>query len=107
MTNDVTKALAEALINLGQTLLTTVAPDAEQAAPETAPEPAAKAPKKASPKASAVSLEQVRAKLADLSRAGHTAEVKALIAEQGAEKLSDVAPDRFGDLLAAADRLAA
>ena len=51
---------------------------------EPAPAPAVEEPKKA------VTLEGVRAILADKSRTGFRAEVKALLTEFGAEKLSDI-----------------
>lgn len=37
-------------------------------------------------------LEEIRALLADKSRSGHSAEVKALISKYGADKLSEVDP---------------
>ncbi|MDO5722514.1 MAG: hypothetical protein Q4P06_08265 [Actinomycetaceae bacterium] len=52
-----------------------------------------------------VSLEQVRAALADLSGKGRTAQVKALITQAGAEKLSDVDPAKYGWLLSQAEGL--
>lgn len=50
-----------------------------------------------------LSLEDVRAKLADLSRSGKTAEVKALIKKYGANKLSEVKPEDYEALLADAE----
>jgi hypothetical protein len=41
----------------------------------------------------------VRGVLADISRNGHTAEVKALLSKYGAEKLSKIQPDCYADLL--------
>lgn len=52
-----------------------------------------------------VTLEEVRAALAEKSRTGHRAEVKALLQSYGAEKLSEVQPERFGSLLADAHRI--
>lgn len=46
-----------------------------------------------------IGLEEVRAKLATLSRNGKTAEVKALINNYGANKLSEVKPEDYEDLL--------
>lgn len=54
---------------------------------------------KPAPEPKPVSLEQVRAVLADLSSKGLTAQVKALITAAGAEKLSDVDPAKYGWLL--------
>ena len=49
--------------------------------------------------APAIKLEDVRAVLADISRKGHTKEMKALLTEFGAEKLSEVDPSHYPDLL--------
>lgn len=46
-----------------------------------------------------VTLDEVRAALAEKSRAGYTANVKALIAKYGADKLSDVDPANYAALL--------
>ena len=50
-------------------------------------------------------LEQVRAVLADKSRHGYTAEVKALLHQHGADKLSDIVPSEYEALLAEAEAL--
>ena len=52
-----------------------------------------------------LTLEQVRAALAEKSRAGHTAEVKALLIKHGADKLSDIDPAEYLALLAEAEVL--
>ena len=57
------------------------------------------------PESKPLSLEQVRAALAEKSRAGHTAEVKALLIKHGADKLSDIAPAEYPALLAEAEVL--
>ncbi len=44
-------------------------------------------------------LEDVRAVLAEKSRAGHTAEVRALLKKHGADKLSDIDPAKYEALL--------
>jgi len=44
-------------------------------------------------------LEDVRAVLADMSRKGHTAEIRALLQKYGAAKLSGVDPANYGALL--------
>lgn len=46
-----------------------------------------------------ITLEDVRARLAQLSREGKTAQVKALIQKYGANKLSEVNPDDYEALL--------
>ena len=70
--------------------------------PEAAPaEPVAASPSKA------ITLEEVRGKLAALSQAGKTAQVKELIVKFGAGKLTDIAADKYSDVLLAAEALAA
>lgn len=65
------------------------APTAEQPTPET----------------KAVTFVELRSRLAEISRAGHTAEIKELIARFGAEKLSDVAEADYAALLTEAEGL--
>ena len=50
-------------------------------------------------------LEQVRAVLADKSRRGYTAEVKALLRQHGADKLSEITPSEYEALLAEVEAL--
>ncbi len=64
---------------------------------------AKKGEEKAEPKP--LTLEQVRAALAEKSRAGHTSEVKALLIKHGADKLSDIDPAEYLALLAEAEVL--
>lgn len=52
-----------------------------------------------------LTLEQVRAALAEKSRAGHTAEVRALLLKHGADKLSEIDPAKYPALLADAEVL--
>lgn len=58
-----------------------------------------------SPETKAVTFVELRSRLAEISRAGHTAEIKELIAKYGAEKLSDVAETDYAALLAEAEEL--
>lgn len=60
--------------------------DAEAAEPAPAKEPELK-------------LEDVRAVLADMSRKGHTAEIRALLQKYGAAKLSGIDPANYSALL--------
>lgn len=53
----------------------------------------------------ALTLEQVRAVLADKSRQGHTAEIRALLQKYGASKLSGIDPTNYKALLADAEVL--
>ena len=50
-------------------------------------------------------LEEVRAVLAEKANAGHTAEVKALIRDRGAGRLSEIDPAEYPTLLAEAEKL--
>jgi len=52
-----------------------------------------------------VSLEQVRAVLAEKSQAGFTAEVRGLLEKHGAPKLSQIDPVNYADLLSDAEGL--
>ena len=83
------------------------APKAEkQNTGKKAAKPAAKAePEPFEPTEPPLTLEQVRAVLAEKSRAGHTAEVKALLLKHGADKLSDIDPAQYPALLADAEVL--
>lgn len=65
--------------------------------------PLRKRPTKTKP---AVTLEQVRAVLADKSRAGHTAAVRALLEKHGATKLSQVDPQHYEAILKEAEGFA-
>ena len=90
------KELAAELARCGNALLAlsaamTVAKPAEQPKPAAPPEP--------------VPLEKVRSVLADKSRLGHTAEVKALLQKHGAQKLSEIDPAEYPILLAEAEAL--
>lgn len=52
-----------------------------------------------------MTLEQVRTVLARLSQAGHTAKVRELIQTAGADKLSEVDPTKYGQLLEQAEAI--
>lgn len=58
------------------------------------------------PAVDVVDIEVVRARLAELAKAGKQAEVKALLSEFGAVRVSDVAAERRGELLEAAEAIA-
>ncbi|MGN0179800.1 MAG: DNA ligase [Monoglobaceae bacterium] len=59
----------------------------------------------AAPAEPALTLEHVRAVLADKSRSGHTAEIRALLQKYGANRLSEVEPSDYKALLADAEVL--
>ncbi len=69
-------------------------------APETAPTPAP-----ADPPPKAITLEEVRAVLADKSHDGYTDQVRGLLQKYGAEKLSGVDPTHYAALLKDAEVL--
>lgn len=52
-----------------------------------------------------IHLEDVRAVLSDISRSGHTAEMKALLAKHGAKKLSDIPKEEYAQVLAEAEEV--
>lgn len=57
------------------------------------------------PTAKPVTLEQVRAVLAEKSRNGYTADVRALLEKHGADKLSAIDPALYAELLSEAEVL--
>jgi uncharacterized protein (DUF111 family) len=61
-----------------------------------------KAAKSSTPKPKPVTLEQVRAVLAEKSRCGHTAKVRELLQKHGAAKLSEIDRAEFESLLSEA-----
>jgi len=61
--------------------------------------------KMAEPEKPVPTLEEVRASLAKLSVAGHSAAVKSLIAKFGANKLSELAPEHYATLLKEAEKI--
>ena len=67
---------------------------------QTVPEPESEVPKKPE-----VTLETVRAVLAEKSRSGLTAKVKALLEKHGASRLSDIDPAEYSALLEEAEVL--
>lgn len=52
-----------------------------------------------------LTLEEVRAVLAEKSRSGHTEEVRELLAKHGADKLSEIDPAEYAPLLVEAEVL--
>ena len=59
----------------------------------------------AAPAEPVLTLEQIRAVLADKSRKGHTAKIRALLRKYGASKLSGIDPVHYKSLLADAEVL--
>lgn len=88
-----------ALLNIADTL--SAIADGIRASCEDGQEPAPPVPTvQDKPK---VSLEQVRGALAEKSQKGFTADVKALIRKYGAERLSDIDPQCYPDMLKEAE----
>ena len=87
------RSLADSL----QTMANAIAGD------DAATEP--QAPAAAAPTAKAVTLEQVRAVLAEKSHDGFTEQVRGLLQKYGAQKLSAIDPGRYADLLRDAEEL--
>ena len=67
--------------------------------PETSVQPESK------PTSKPLSLEEVRAVLAEKSRNGHTAKIRELLEKHGAAKLSEIDPQKYAALLAEAEVL--
>ena len=57
------------------------------------------------PTSKPLTLEDVRAVLAEKSRNGHTAKIRELLEKHGAAKLSEIAPQKYAALLAEAEVL--
>lgn len=73
-------------------------PTQETSTPESEPD---KAP--STTPAPTVTLEQVRAKLAAISQSGKQSEVKKLLNDFGAKKLTDIPAEKYAELMAAAE----
>lgn len=91
------KRCGEVLISLSESI--TALLSAEETPP---PEPKPAKRKKADepPEPNPLTLEEVRAVLAEKSRAGFTAEIKAIITKHGADKLSAIRPEEYAAVLA-------
>ena len=89
------KRCGEALIGISESLTDLFVGNEAQ----TADQLKADAP---APKEKPITLEAVRAVLAEKSRTGHTAEVRNLLEKHGATKLSEIDPAEYPALLAEA-----
>ncbi len=97
---DDAKALSESLRAIANEIA-----DRAAAQPGTTSEAIKEEPTEVPKAEKSVTLEEVRAVLAEKSRAGLTAEVKELIAKHGADKLSDVDPAEYAEMLKEAEAL--
>ena len=97
------KALQEGAQNEVKAEAAVTPTPAEEVPVEAAPVEEAPAPEPMPETKPAITLEKVRAVLADKSRAGHTAEVRALLEKHGATKLSQVDPQHYEAILKEAE----
>lgn len=90
----------QTLLQLAQKMETSqpITPQEKPKAPRVKAEKEAPAPK-------VVTLEEVRARLGELSSNGKKEEIKSLFAQFGVAKLTELEPAKFGELLAAAEAL--
>ncbi|MBR0185283.1 MAG: hypothetical protein IJQ24_04570 [Synergistaceae bacterium] len=95
--NEALKAVAKRLVDLSEAVLNLI--DQEEPTSVVNEEPA-------TVKEETIKLEDVRAVLSKISRAGKVAEMKALLAEYGVTKLSDVDPANYPALLSEANKIA-
>jgi hypothetical protein len=92
------KRCGEALIGISESLTDLLVGNEAQTADQPKAEVSAPAEKP-------ITLEAVRAVLAEKSRAGHTAEVRALLEKHRAAKLSEIDPAEYPALLSEAEVL--
>ena len=108
---DSLQAVADAVADNGAAeaeMTTTKEPEKAGKAGKTAAKNMAKKEAKAAkqePEEKPLTLEEVRAVLAEKSRSGHTEEVRELLNKHGADKLSEIDPAEYPALLAEAEVL--
>ncbi len=108
---DSLQAVADAVVDNGTAeaeLTTTKEPEKAGRGSKVAAKNTAKKDAKAAkqePEEKPLTLEEVRAVLAEKSRSGHTEEVRELLAKHGADKLSEIDPAEYAALLAEAEVL--
>ena len=97
--------LASNLRSLADSVQAVAEVTAETETDETAQSEAPVSTKESEPPAKAVTLEQVRAVLADKSQQGFTADIRTLLEKHGAPKLSQIDPSNYAALMADAEKL--
>lgn len=97
--------LARDLRSLAASIQTVADVMADKETAETAQLETPVSAKESEPPAKAVTLEQVRAVLADKSQQGFTADVRTLLEKYGAPKLSQIDPANYAALMADAESL--
>jgi hypothetical protein len=91
------RAVADSLSKLAETVEGSVAASEPPADGRKQPE--------AKTQPAALTLEDVRAVLAELSRDGHTSEIRELLRAHGADRLSEIDPSEYAALLKDAEGL--
>ncbi|MCC7571065.1 DNA ligase [Candidatus Micrarchaeota archaeon] len=92
------RSAAQSLNSVADSLTALFGGNQSEASTQLEPKPAPSKPK-------ALTLEEVRAVLAEKSRNGHTAEVRELLEKHGASKLSEIDPAKYATLLTEAEVL--
>ncbi len=101
--NELSQTLDD-LIHVGENLIR-VANEIKEIFSETAEEEVNESSTEETCEPKQIDFTDVRALLAEKSRAGHTAEVKALLRKYGAEKLSEIDSSKYAALMADAEVL--
>ena len=97
--------LARDLRSLAASIQTVADVMADKETAETAQPETTVSAKESEPPAKLVTLEQVRAVLADKSQQGFTSDVRTLLEKHGASKLSQIDPANYAALMADAENL--
>lgn len=97
--------LAQDLRSLADSVQAVADVMADKETTETAQQETPVSAKESEPPSKAVTLEQVRAVLADKSQQGFTADVRMLLEKYGAPKLSQIDPASYAALMADAESL--
>lgn len=100
---DELRKCGETLISISETLREIFSTTVDETATSEPKKDKATAKVTPEPEKKSISLTDVRAVLAEKSRKGYTADVKALLLKFGASKLSDINPADYEALLAAAE----
>ena len=90
------RSAAQSLNSVADSLTSLFVGRQSEAPPQPEPQPPAQKP---------LTLEAVRAVLAEKSRSGHTAKVRELLEKHGGSKLSEIDPVKYAALLAEAEAL--
>jgi hypothetical protein len=95
-------ALAEVM---SKALTVRISSKVAEAYPDNTPEPDPEPAQQAEAPGKVITLEEVRAKLAELSRTGKREQVKGLLSRYGVDKLTEVPTDRYSELLDLAEAI--